>query len=108
MDVDSLLFKYFLHSGFFYHLLTSNFMSFSSPEPKSPWKDEKASSSSVRPFTLSKDFSSETNGQNVTKFHMWLPESRGTKLCLNGLGHVTNVAAMPVYGETSENLLLQN
>ena len=49
---------------------------FSSPEPKAPgelivWEASVVRPSSVRrPSTLSNDFSSETTGPNVTKFHM--------------------------------------
>ena len=50
---------------------------FSSPEPKAPgeligWEALIVRPSSIvrRPSTLSNDFSSETTGQNVNKFHM--------------------------------------
>ena len=50
----------------------TNQIIFSSPEPKAPgellvWKPP---SSVRRPSTLSNDFSSETSGPNITKFHM--------------------------------------
>ena len=30
------------------------------------------------------------------------------KIYINGLGHMTNMAAMPIYGKNLKNLLLQN
>ena len=34
---------------------------------------------------------------------------RGTKVCSNGPGHMTKVAAMPIYGKNlKKNLLLRN
>ena len=32
----------------------------------------------------------------------------GTKVCSNGPGYMTKLAAMPKYGKTFKNLLLQN
>ena len=33
----------------------------------------------------------------------------GTKVCSNGLGHMTKMAAMPIYGKNlKQNLLLRN
>ena len=31
------------------------------------------------------------------KFHVEPPWDGGTKTCLNGLGHMTTMAAMPIY-----------
>ena len=40
---------------------------------------------------------------------MWsLLGKRGQKIYKNCLGHMTNMATMPIYGKTSKNLLLQN
>ena len=36
------------------------------------------------------------------------PWDGGTKVCSNGLGHMTKMAAMPIYGKTLKNLLLRN
>ena len=33
------------------------------------------------------------------------PWDGGTKVCSNGLGHITNMAAMPIYGKNLKNLL---
>ena len=32
----------------------------------------------------------------------------GMKIYTNELGHMTNIAAMPIYGKNLKNLLLQN
>ena len=34
------------------------------------------------------------------KFHMGSQWDRGTKICSNGPGHMTKMAAMPVYGKS--------
>ena len=52
-----------------------------------------------RPSTISNDFSSETTGPIATKFHIQPPGLLGKKSCSNGLGHMTNMAAMPIYGK---------
>ena len=44
-------------------------------------------------------FSSETTGSIETKFHMEPPWDGGTKVCSNGLGNMTKLAAMPIYGK---------
>ena len=55
--------------------------------------------SSVRPSTISNDFSSKTTGPIATKFHIQPPGHLGKKNCSNGLGHMTNMATMPIYGK---------
>ena len=52
-----------------------------------------------RPSTISNDFTSETTGPIATKFHIQPPGLLGKKNCSNGLGHMTNMAAMPIYGK---------
>ena len=47
-------------------------------------------------------FSSETTGPIKTKFHVESPWDRGTKVRLNGPGHMTKMAAMPIYGKNLE------
>ena len=49
--------------------------------------------------TISNDFSSETTWSIATKFHIQPPGPLGKKNCSNGLGHMTNMATMPVYGK---------
>ena len=40
---------------------------------------------------------------------METPKDGGTKVCSNGPGHMTKMAAMPIYGKKNfKNLLLQN
>ena len=49
--------------------------------------------------TFSNIFFSETTGPIEAKFHMEPPWDGGTKVYSNGSGHMTKVAAMPVYGK---------
>ena len=77
---------------------------FSSPEPKAPgeligWEGSVVRLSVRRPSTISNDFSSETAGPIATEFHIQPPVPLGKKSCSNGLGHMTNMAAMPIYGK---------
>ena len=78
---------------------------FSSPEPKAPgeligWEGFVVRRPSVvRPSTISNDFSSETTGPITTKFHIQPPGPLGKKSCSNGLGHMTNMAALPIYSK---------
>ena len=53
----------------------------------------------VRPSTFSNIFSSETTGPIKLKFHMETPRDAGTKVCSNGFGHMTKMAATPIYGK---------
>ena len=63
----------------------------------------------VRPSTFSNIFSSETAWPIKAKFCVEPPWEGGTKVCINGPGHMTKMAAMPIYGKKSlNNLLLQN
>ena len=49
--------------------------------------------------TFSNFFSFETAGLIETKFDVEPPWDRGMKDCSNGLGHMTNMAAMLIYGQ---------
>ena len=49
--------------------------------------------------TFSNIFSFETTGPIQLKFHMETPNYAGTKVCSNGPGYMTKMAAMPIYGE---------
>ena len=53
---------------------------------------------SVSPSTFSNIFSSKTTGPIKFKFHMETPLDAGTKVCSNGPGHITKMAATPIYG----------
>ena len=53
--------------------------------------------------TFSNIFSSETTGPIEAKFHMELHLDGGTKVYLNGPGHMTKMAAMPIYGKNLKN-----
>ena len=44
-------------------------------------------------------FSSETARPIKAKFYVEPPWEGGTKVCINGLGHMTKMAAMPIYGK---------
>ena len=56
-------------------------------------------SSSVRPFTFSNVFSSETTWPIKAKFYVEPPWEGETKVYINGPGHMTKMAAMPIYGK---------
>ena len=58
-----------------------------------------------RPFTFSNIFSSETAWPIKAKFYVEPPWEGGTKVCINCPGHMTKMAAMPIYGKTLKNLL---
>ena len=49
-------------------------------------------------FTFSNFFSLETDMPIDTKFHVAPPWDGGIKVCSNGPDHMTNMAAMPIYG----------
>ena len=51
---------------------------------------------------------SETAWPIKAKFYVEPPWEGGTKVCINGLGHMTKMAATPIYGKNLKNLLLQN
>ena len=50
-------------------------------------------------FTFSNFFSLETSRPIEAKFHVEPPWDRGMKVCSNGLCHMTNMVAMPIYGK---------
>ena len=52
-----------------------------------------------RPFTFLNIFSSETAWPTKAKFYVEPPWEGGTKVCINGPGHMTKMAAMPIYGK---------
>ena len=53
--------------------------------------------------TFSKFFSWETAMLIEAKFHVEPQWDRGTKVCSNGPGHMTKMAAMPIYGKNMKN-----
>ena len=53
----------------------------------------------VRPSTISNIFSSETTGPIKLKFHMETPYDWWTKVCSNGHGHMSKMAATPICGK---------
>ena len=55
---------------------------------------------SVRsPFTISNIFSSEAAWPIKAKFNVEPPWEGGMKVCKNGPGHMTKMAAMPIHGK---------
>ena len=53
----------------------------------------------VRPFTFSNVFSSETAWPIKANFYVEPPWEGGTKAYINGPGHMTKMAGMPIYGK---------
>ena len=49
--------------------------------------------------TFSNIFSSETTGPFEASFHVEPPWDGGTKVSPKGSGHMTKMAAMPIYGK---------
>ena len=47
---------------------------------------------------------SETTGPIEAKFHTEPPWNGGTKVCSNGPGHMTKMAAMPIYGKNFKKI----
>ena len=96
--------KYWLHT-------TSCFCEeyFSSPEPLGSQGEFIVYPSSRRPSVrrrrrppFSKIFSSETAWPIKAKFYVEPPLEGGTKVYINGPGHMTKMAAMPIYGKNLE------
>ena len=54
--------------------------------------------SSIHASTFSKTFS-ETAWPVKTKFYMKHLKEGGTNVCMNNLGHMTKMGAMPIYGK---------
>ena len=57
-----------------------------------------------RPSTFSNIFSSETAWPIKAKFYVEPPWEGGTKVYINGPGHVTKMAAMPIYGKNPSKI----
>ena len=55
--------------------------------------------SGVRPSSTILNISSETAWPIKAKFYVEPPWEGGTKVCINGPGHMTKMAAMPIYGK---------
>ena len=47
---------------------------------------------------------SETTGPIQAKFHMEPPWDGGTKVCSNGPGHMTKMAAMTIYAKNLQKI----
>ena len=55
-------------------------------------------------YTFSKIFSSETAWPIKAKFYVEPPWEGGTKVCINGPGHMTKMAATPIYGKNPSKI----
>ena len=88
---------------------------FSSPEPKAhgeligySWSGVRPSvrpSSVVRPsLTITNIFFSETAWPIKAKFFVKPPWVGGTKVCSRHLGHMTKMAATPIYGKNPSKI----
>ena len=77
------------------------FQIISSPEPLGSQGELIVYPSSRRPSVVpfSKIFSSETAWPIKAKFYMAPPWEGGTKVYINGPGHMTKMTAMPIYGK---------
>ena len=62
------------------------------------------SSSVVRPSTFSNIFSSKTAWPIKAKFYVEPPWEGGTKVYINGPGHMTKMAATPIYGKNPQKI----
>ena len=58
-------------------------------------------------FKVNTCFFTETVGRFGTKIHMKAEVRMGMIICTNELGHMTNMATMPIYGKNVRKLLLQ-
>ena len=65
-----------------------------------PWSVVRRRPSSVRRPQCSNIFFSETAWPTEAKFYVAPPWVRGTKFCSRHQGHVTKMAATPIYGKT--------
>ena len=73
---------------------------FSSPEPSGSQGELIVyPCSGVRLFTISNIFSSETARPIKAKFYVEPPWEGRKKVCINGPGHMTKMAVMPIYGK---------
>ena len=54
----------------------------------------------ICPLNISNVFFSETAWPIKAKFYVELPWEGGTKVYINRPGHMTKMAAMPIYGKT--------
>ena len=70
-----------------------------------PWIRRPSASVVRRPSsTFSNIFSSETAWPIKAKFYVEPPWEGGTKVYINGLGHMTKMAATPIYGKNPSKI----
>ena len=58
-----------------------------------------------RPSTISNVFSSKTARPIKAKFYVEPPWEGGTKVYINGPGHMNKMAATPIYGKNPSRIL---
>ena len=58
----------------------------------------------LHPSTISNVFSSETTWPIEAKFYVQPPWQGGKKVYINGPGHMTKMAAMPIYGKNPSKI----
>ena len=59
---------------------------------------------SVCPFTMLKDLLLQNRLANQAKFYVEPPWVGGTKVCSQHLGHMTKMAALPIYGKNPSKI----
>ena len=94
-----------IFKGFLAHLsqrLTSELIGY--PWIRRPSVRPSSSSSVVRPSTFSNIFSSVTAWPIKAKFYVEPPWEGGTKVYINGPGHMTKMAATPIYGKNPSKI----
>ena len=69
-----------------------------------PWIRRPSSVHRRRPFTFSNIFSFETAWPIKAKFYVEPPWEGGTKVYINSQGHMTKMAAMPIYGKNPSKI----
>ena len=77
---------------------------FSSPELKAHLVSFWPPADVVPRHPHSSNIFSETTGPIKVKFHMELLLDGGTKICSNGPGHLTKMAAMSIYGKNLKKI----
>ena len=82
-----------------FHLMCVHIIS--SPEPKAHRRAYRIPMARRRrrPSTISNVFSSETTWPIKAKFYVEPRWEGGLKVYINGPGHMTKMAAMPIYGK---------
>ena len=97
---------------YFDETFTAMLLVFSSPEPSGSqgelivylWSGVRRTSSSIVRPHFSNIFSSETAWPIKAKFYVEPPWGGGTKVYINDPGHMTKMAATPIYGKNPSKI----